>query len=481
VNGDAIGRCRCISRARFNANFVSHSHHDKSIARRVVRFLRAFGVSAWLDEREIELGSRLDNAIETAIRGSDAVVVIATNAAAGSPWVKQELGFACERSPKIRIYPLYVDDVIAHPGFSPHLGIDARDRYQFVEVLVRLAEALVSSPLPQPDARQLEAGLDELAKQSSGVALLVESCLRGEGLRYEHVQLVSEVPFHDLDDALDMIARLGGGAAAASATAALFARTGAGSAALSRYIGAGHNVLGNAIGLPLDSAVLASAFRLLAVPNPPDDQALASFLWKNSESLASKYRNEVVRLITHPGRGPTGFGADAAAAAFGVFPEDRDLVMLWSQWIRQGFFDSSEKQGAAEPKAFAYWSAKGLKDGSGGWNLVFDSFISHVRQLARSKSKQAVYRALQHMMLAADVINPRLSEIIRECEAAGGAAEWDGWEERDEMSTYVSELTTEALGERKWSEARRRAAESRKAQIALRRALSELDDPDPNR
>jgi hypothetical protein len=341
------------------------------------------------------------------------VVVIATNAAAGSQWVKQELGFACERSPKIRIYPLYVDDVIAHPGFSPHLGIDARDRYQFVEVLVRLAEALVSSPLPQPDARQLEAGLDELAKQSSGVALLVESCLRGEGLRYEHVQLVSEVPFHDLDDALDMIARLGGGAAAASATAALFARTGAGSAALSRYIGAGHNVLGNAIGLPLDSAVLASAFRLLAVPNPPDDQALASFLWKNSESLASKYRNEVVRLVTHPGRGPTGFGADAAAAAFGVFPEDRDLVMLWSRLDQAGVLRQVVRS-RAQPnrRPLLTGALKGLKDGSGGWNLVFDSFISHVRQLARSKSKQAVYGALQHMRLAADAANPRL---CRDC------------------------------------------------------------------
>jgi len=120
----------------------------------------------------------------------------------------------------------------------------------------------------------------------------------------------------------------------------------------------GHNVLGNAIGQPLDAAVLSTAFRLLAVPNPPDDQALASFLWENSESLASKYRNEVVRLVTHPGRGPTGFGADAAAAAFGVCPEDRDLVMLWSRWIR--LFDSRGKQGAAEPKAFAYWSAKGL-------------------------------------------------------------------------------------------------------------------------
>jgi len=85
------------------------------------------------------------------------------------------------------------------------------------------------------------------------------------------------------------------------------------------------------------------------------------------------------------------------------------------------------------------------------------------------------------MRLAADAANPRLCEIVRECEAACGSAEWKGWEESDRMSTYVSEFTTEALGERKWSKAGRRAAESWEAQIALRRALSDLDDPDPKR
>jgi hypothetical protein len=311
--------------------------------------------------------------------------------------------------------------------------------------------------------------------------LLVESCLRGEGLRYEHIQLVSEVSFHDLDDALDLISRLGGGSTAAHATAALFARSGAGSAALSRYIVARHNILGHAVGVALDSTVLDAAFRLLSVPNPPDDQALASFLWKNSESLAGKYRAEVVRLVTHPGREPAGFGADAAAAAFSMFPEDDDLVILWSRWIREGFFDGQDKQGAARPQAFAHWCAQGLRTGSGGWSRVFDSFIGHVRRLARAKSKQVVHSALRHMMLAADENNPRLSEIVRECQAAIGAAEWDGWEERDEMSTYVSALAAEALGERRWGEAMRRAAETWKAETALRLAISERDDSDANR
>jgi hypothetical protein len=178
--------------------------------------------------------------------------------------------------------------VIAYPSFAPHLGIDARDRHQFADVLVRLAEAFVGCLLPQPDLRQLEAGLEELSRQSSDVTLLVEGCLRGEGLRYEHVQLVSEVSFYDLDDALDMISRLGGGSAAAHATAAVFARSGAGSASLSRYIVAGHDLLVHAVGVTLDSTVLDAAIRLLSVPNPPDDQALVGVVTQPRQALLLK-------------------------------------------------------------------------------------------------------------------------------------------------------------------------------------------------
>jgi len=461
--------------------FVSHSHEDKSIAKRIARFLRGYGLEAWLDERELRLGSRLDDPIRSAIRESDVVVVVASHAAARSQWVEREVAFATDSSPTIAVCPVYVDDVVAHPSFAPHLGIDARDRYEFSEVLVRLAEALVGRPLPQRDAQQLETSLDELSRQNSSIALLVDSCLRGGGLRHEHVQLVSEVSFHDLDDALDLISCLRSRSAAACATAALFARSGVGSAALARYIVAGYDVLGLAVGVRLDSTLLDAAIRLLLVPNPRDDQALASFLWKNAEALAGKYRAEVVRLVTHPDRGPARFGADAAAAAFRGFPEDDDLVILWSRWVREGLFDEQTKQGAAEPRVFAHWCADGLRADAGGWGRVFDSFVRHVGRLARTKSKQVVHCALRHMMSAADENNPRLSEIVRACEPALGAAEWYDWEDRDEMSIYVSALVAEARGERRWGEAKRRAAESWEAEIALRRAISELDDSEANR
>lgn len=400
------------------------------------------------------------------------VLVVASAAAAESLWVQREVAFAVESSPAIAVCPIYVDAVTTHASFAPHFGIDATDRYRFDEMLTRLGEALLGSPMPEPDAKQLETALEELSRENSALELLANSCLRGEGLLYEQVKLVAEVPFYDLDGALDLISRLGGGQRAAFATAALFSKTGAGSAALLRYLRAGHRVLSAAVGNELDPTLLEPAIRLLRESNPRDDQAFANFLWRNKQSLAA-HRDTVVYLLTHPLRGPGGFGADAAAAAFDIYPNDEDLIILWSRWVREGFFDERKNSDCDDPSGFAYWSGRGLQSGVEGWKKVYDNFVMHVRSLARKKSRDSVETAIRHMMANVDRKNPRASEVIEACRAAPGAAEWDGWEDREEMSNYVSELTAEAHGNGSWGSAMQRAAESWKEQMEFMRALSE--------
>jgi hypothetical protein len=44
--------------------FISYTHVDKPIARRVARRLAACGIEASLDERELRLGNALDPTIE---------------------------------------------------------------------------------------------------------------------------------------------------------------------------------------------------------------------------------------------------------------------------------------------------------------------------------------------------------------------------------------------------------------------------------
>ena len=454
--------------------FISHNHQDKPLARRISRFLRLYGVDAWLDERELRLGNRLDDSIRQAIKRCDTVLVVATVAAAKSPWVEREISFAVESTPAIAVCPVYFDDVIAHPSFAPHLGIDATDRYRLNDVLSRLAEAFVGSPLPEPDAKKLEGALNELSLQNAALALLTESCLRGGGLLYEQVSLVAEVPFFDLDGALDLISRLGGGNGAASVTASLFSKTGAGSAALARYLRAGHRVLNTAVGDELDPALLDTAIRLLRDSSPRDDQALASFLWKNKKSLSGDYRDTVLYLVTHPRRGPGGFGADAAAAAFDIYPDDEDLVTLWSRWVREGLFDRRSNSDCDDPSGFAYWSGRGLKSESEAWNKVYDQFVAHVRGLVRKKARDSVDIAIGHLMANVDRENPRRADVVATCDAATGAAESDDWEDRQEMSAYVSAFTAEARGKGQWGSAYQKASESWEALKAHKLALENL-------
>jgi hypothetical protein len=455
--------------------FISHSHQDKAVARRIARFLSAYGLHPWLDERELRLGSQLDDTIRSVILASDAVVVVASSAGGRSKWVEREVSFATTSEPPISVCPIYLGDVEDHPFLAPHLGLTAREPHRFVEVLERLAEAFVGRPLPEPDRSRLEAGLDELGKHEARIALLADSCMRGEGLAYEHVQLIADAPFHELDEALDSISRLTNRDRAAQAAAALFSRSGAGTAALLRYMGSGHDVLGSAVGMQLEPQMIAPALQLLNAASAPADQALASFLWKNSK-LVGEHRDTLLRLVTHPYRGPGGFGADAAAAAFDALPDEEGLVILWGRWIRAGLFDDARTPAAARPRAFAHWCARGLQKETPGWSRVFDLFVQHVRQLARIPSREKVNQAVDHMTNAAKEDNPRLREIVQACTAAPGSAEWNNWSEQDEMGTLVSEFASEALGERHWVNAMRRVKESLEASRQLQRALAKQSE-----
>ena len=125
-------------------------------------------------------------------------------------------------------------------------------------------------------------------------------------------------------------------------------------------------------------------------------------------SLSGNHRNTVVYLLTHPLRGPGSFGTEAAAAAFDIYPNDQDLVILWSRWVREGLFDGPNNSDCDDPSKFAYWSGRGLQSaGSEGWNRVYDEFVRYVGQLARKKSRDSVQTATGHMMANVDGENPR--------------------------------------------------------------------------
>src|ERR1041384_1132257 len=90
--------------------FISHSHQDKIIARRIARRLSAYGIDAWLDERELRIGAVLTPVLQQHIQDAKLVLVVASDAAARSDWVTKEIGFALSQDLPRPICPFFVED-----------------------------------------------------------------------------------------------------------------------------------------------------------------------------------------------------------------------------------------------------------------------------------------------------------------------------------------------------------------------------------
>ena len=336
------------------AYFISHSHTDKPIARRVARRLGAYGVTVWLDERELRFGDVLGPVIEERIRSCDAVLVIASSAAAGSSWVEKEIAFAVRGNPPKSVCPVFVEDLKRHALFADHKGADALDHHRFEHVVVALAEAVLGAPLPKPSAERLEADLQTLAREEPALAPLIDECLEGRGLA--NFDPVLQAPFHTLDFAINALYDAMHDKEqhfVLAAAAFLFARRGAGMYTLEQALTSGRErdtLLNSAVGYPLDRGELDAALALLAIPRPRDDQALAAFIHHTAASMTTAQRIAAAALVTHPYRPPEPFAADAAFATLEKMPENQDVLRLWERWIRNGVFD--EKRG---PNQLAYF------------------------------------------------------------------------------------------------------------------------------
>jgi hypothetical protein len=76
--------------------FISYSHSDEEAdwIRRFVRALEEQGVSAWLDVERLSAGDRVQEALEQALRGSDALVAVVDPKRPNRPALLFELGAA---------------------------------------------------------------------------------------------------------------------------------------------------------------------------------------------------------------------------------------------------------------------------------------------------------------------------------------------------------------------------------------------------
>ena len=319
-----------------NPVFLSHSHQDKRVARRLVRRLTAHGIKVWLDERELRAGAALTSSIRGHIRSADTLLVIASRASADSKWVGMELEFA--RKHQKTIIPLFIEPLAAHQRFRDYLGADAMAPQAFADVVHGLMRDLFLSldvELPPADPAVLTAGLRQLAGEEPDLAPLILGCLDSTGLHQENMDTVHGVAFHALDDALNALFDLRPNEFDGLHAAYGFCMAGAGVRALSSWIdatGDGELPLVTAVGSrALNPTLIPTAIKLLAACNPTNNHALYNFIHHNSAQLDEVQRRSVIRLATWPVRSDTSRLGDVLGwVAFKHFPDAMEIRQMWN-------------------------------------------------------------------------------------------------------------------------------------------------------
>lgn len=107
--------------------FISYSHKDKSLAKRITEFLEAEGITYFIDWKDIGGGEQYTETIPAAIKDASVVLFIASISSYKSPYVYREVKYAQEKNPG-HILPLLADSAEMPERFQFILG-DSNFRY----------------------------------------------------------------------------------------------------------------------------------------------------------------------------------------------------------------------------------------------------------------------------------------------------------------------------------------------------------------
>lgn len=125
--------------------FLSHSHADKVIARRLARDLRAAGVTVWIDEAELGIGDSLIHNIGKAIDTTDFLGVLLSNDSVQSDWVLREVEVALTQEfagRTVKVLPLLVDNCNIPAFLRGKVYADFRDAAMYQQELARVLDRL---------------------------------------------------------------------------------------------------------------------------------------------------------------------------------------------------------------------------------------------------------------------------------------------------------------------------------------------------
>lgn len=124
--------------------FVSYSHQDEAIMRRIKTSLINAGLRVWVDETGITMGTpSWKNAIEEAIVASKCLAVILSPEASGSRWVREEISYAENHGKPV--FPILIRGDKKNAvmlGLSNAQFTDIRDEGKYDERMADLVETI---------------------------------------------------------------------------------------------------------------------------------------------------------------------------------------------------------------------------------------------------------------------------------------------------------------------------------------------------
>jgi hypothetical protein len=101
--------------------FLSYNHADKEDARAIAAHLKLTGAEVWIDEWEVRAGDSIPGKLNEGLSAFDIFVLVWSESAARSNWVRDELQSAIKRGiddETIRIIPVLIDRTPLPPLLS---------------------------------------------------------------------------------------------------------------------------------------------------------------------------------------------------------------------------------------------------------------------------------------------------------------------------------------------------------------------------
>ena len=108
--------------------FISYSHKDLSLAKRLYDQLQGRGIRCWLDEHSMKPGERILDCVNQAIRVTDRMLICCSEYSLESWWVKDEIRKTLEKEAMEKrdiIIPLNLDSYL-FKGWNDELATDIK-------------------------------------------------------------------------------------------------------------------------------------------------------------------------------------------------------------------------------------------------------------------------------------------------------------------------------------------------------------------